>query len=141
MATSIFLDANILVAVLNKEYPVYSYAARIISLTDNPHYKLYTSPLCLAIAFYFASKKSGASMALEKIRLLCKKINIADCTYNDVKSTLTNKAIDDFEDGLEYYSALSKKCTYIITEDQDDFHFSKINVYSSVQFFDQVLLG
>jgi predicted nucleic acid-binding protein len=53
----IFLDANILVAVLNKEYPVFKYAARIMSLADKPRYKIYTSPICLAIAFYFSEKK------------------------------------------------------------------------------------
>jgi predicted nucleic acid-binding protein len=52
----IFLDANILVSVLNKEYPLFSYSARIISLADNKKFTVYTSPICLAIAFYFAKK-------------------------------------------------------------------------------------
>ena len=52
----IFLDANILVSVLNKEYPLFSYSARIISLADNKKFTVYTSPICLAIAFYFAEK-------------------------------------------------------------------------------------
>ena len=53
----IFLDANILVAVLNKEYPVYTYAARVVSLTNNKKHSVFTTPICLAIAFYFAEKK------------------------------------------------------------------------------------
>ena len=59
----IFLDANILVFVLNKEYPLFSYSARIVSLADNKKFTVYTSPICLAIAFYFAEKKSGTQMA------------------------------------------------------------------------------
>jgi len=55
----IFLDANILVSVLNKEYPVFSYSSRVLSLADNTKFKVYTSPLCLAIAFYFAEKKTN----------------------------------------------------------------------------------
>jgi hypothetical protein len=31
----VFLDANILVTVLNKEYPVFPYAAKLLSLADN----------------------------------------------------------------------------------------------------------
>jgi predicted nucleic acid-binding protein len=54
----LFLDANILVAVLNKEYPVFTYAARILSLANNKKFAVYTTPLCLAIAFYFAEKKA-----------------------------------------------------------------------------------
>lgn len=53
----IFPDANILVSVLNKEYPLFSYSSRILSLTDNKKFEVFTSPICLALAFYFAEKK------------------------------------------------------------------------------------
>ena len=135
----IFLDANILVAVLNKEYPVYSYAARILSLTDNSRYKVYTSPLCLAIAFYFAEKKSGRTKAKEKIRTLSSHIEIAGTDADAVIQTISNKKINDFEDGLEYYSALAAKCEVIITEDTKDFYFSDIDVQSSFGFFERYL--
>ena len=69
----IFLDANILVSVLNKEYPLFTYAARIISLADNKKFTVFTSPLCLAIAFYFVEKKSGTQLAKQKIKLLSEK--------------------------------------------------------------------
>ncbi len=77
----IFLDANILVSVLNKEYPLFTYAARIISLADNKKFTVFTSPLCLAIAFYFAEKKSGTRLAKQKIKLLSEKILIT-CWQN-----------------------------------------------------------
>ena len=62
-----FLDANILVSVSNKEYPLFRYTSRILSLTDQKGFHLYTSPICLAIAFYFAEKKSGAKNAKNKL--------------------------------------------------------------------------
>ncbi len=135
----IFLDANILVAVLNKEYPVYTYAARIMSLADNSRYKVYTSPLCLAIAFYFAEKKSSRTKAKEKIRVLSSHIEIAGTDANSVIQTISNKKINDFEDGLEYYSALAAKCEVIITEDTNDFYFSDIDVQTSSGFFERYL--
>ena len=55
----VFLDANILVSVLNKEYPVFTYSSRVLSLADHSKYKFYTSPLCLAIAYYFAEKMNS----------------------------------------------------------------------------------
>jgi len=62
----IFLDANILVTILNKEYPLFTDASRMISLADNRKYTVYTTPNCLAIAFYFAEKKSGTSIAKKR---------------------------------------------------------------------------
>jgi predicted nucleic acid-binding protein len=135
----VFLDANVLVAVLNKEYPLFSYASRILSATDKMNFQVFTSPVCLAIAFYFAEKKSGATLAGKKIALLVSHIRIAPTNKEVVLKTLSNKKILDFEDGLEYYSALESGCHVIITEDRDDFHFSEIEVLSCSEFMERYL--
>jgi predicted nucleic acid-binding protein len=124
----VFLDANILVTVLNKEYPLFSSAARILSLADNNQFQLYTSPICLAIAFYFAVKKSGIDRAKQKIALLASYILISKEDASIVESTIANKQINVFEDGLEHYSAIDAGCKIIITEDAGDFYFSEIEV-------------
>jgi len=135
----IFLDANFLVSVLNKEYPLFTHTSRILSLADKKRFSLYTTPLCLAIAFYFAEKKFRSVMAKNKVSILCEHINIAEVNKSCVSKTLKNPAIIDFEDGLEYYAALENKCDCIITEDIKDFYFSKIEVLKSGQFFEKYL--
>ena len=130
----VFLDANIIIAVLNKEYPVFTYAARVLSLADDDRFELYTSPICFAIAFYFSSKKSGAILAKKKIGLLAQKIHVAESIQADVLAVANNVQILDFEDGLEYYTALNAKCTCIVTEDLGDFHFSNIEVLNAESF-------
>jgi len=131
----VFLDANVLVSVLNKEYPTFSHSARILSLGDSSkNFKLFTSPICLAIAFYFAEKKSNSALAKIKINILCQHIAIAENTAQGVLNTLENKSIHDFEDGLEYYAALNEKCSCIITEDKNDFYFSDIEVLNCKEF-------
>ncbi|HEV8079701.1 MAG TPA: PIN domain-containing protein [Chitinophagaceae bacterium] len=137
----IFLDANILVSVLNKEYPLFTTTSRIVSLADNSKFSVFTSPVCLAIAFYFAEKKHKSILAKKKISILCQHIKIADTNKNTVVQALKNQAVNDFEDGLEYYSALENKCDCIITEDIDDFYFSKIEVIRSESFFEKYLLN
>ncbi len=137
----IFLDANILVSVLNKEYPIFTYTSRIVSLADKSGFSVYTSPVCLAIAFYFAEKKFNSASAKSKIEILCKHIKIAAADKNTVMQSLQNPAVNDFEDGLEYYSALENKCECIITEDIDDFYFSSIEVLRSESFFKKYMAG
>lgn len=134
----IFLDANILVSVLNKEYPLFSYTSRIISLSDRKDFEVFTSPLCLAIAFYFAEKKNN-KLARQKIVLLSRHLSIAAVSETTVKKVIKNAPIRNFEDGLEYYSALEKKCQCIITEDKNDFYFSGIEVVSAEGFFEKYL--
>ena len=135
----IFLDANILVSVLNKEYPLFTYAARIVSLADNKKFTLYTSPVCLAIAFYFAEKKSGTQVAKQKIKLLAEKISITAVGKTEVLQALENKQVNDFEDGIEYYAAIGNKCEVIVTEDIDDFYFSDIKVSKARNFLEDYL--
>lgn len=137
----IFLDANILVSVLNKKYPLFSVTSRIISLSDRNNFVLYTSPVCLAIAFYFAEKKFKSIKAKNKIQLLCEHIRVTTVNESAVFKTLQTPAINDFEDGLEYYSAIESKCDCIITEDIDDFYFSKIEVLRSEEFFKKYLFS
>lgn len=138
--TRIFLDANVLVSVLNKEFPLFNYSSRILSLANHPKFEVYTSPMCLAIAFYFAEKKNKTT-AKQKISILCEHIRIAENSSNAVKETLANKKINDFEDGLEYYAAKSANCNCIITEDIEDFYFSEIEVLSCKTFFDKHLFS
>lgn len=133
----VFVDANILVSVLNKEYPLFTHSARILSLSGNKNFEIYTSPICLAIAFYFAEKKHKTKLALEKIKLLCNNISIAEATVSVVQQTISNKKINDFEDGLEYYSAIESKCNFIVTEDVNDFYFSQIPVLNARNFFEK----
>lgn len=133
----IFLDANILVSVLNKEIPLFSYSSRVLSLADNPKFKVFTSPLCLAIAFYFAEKKHGVALARHKINILIEKLHFTTICESTVFEVKKNKKIHDFEDGLLYYSAIESDCTCIITEDADDFYFSEIEVNSSRDFLEK----
>ena len=136
----LFLDANILVSVLNKEYPLFTFTSRIISLADSSKFTVFTSPVCLAIAFYFAEKKYKSASAKKRIQILCDHINIAATDRKTVLQSLSNPSVNDFEDGLEYYSAVDNKCDCIITEDIEDFYFSKIEVLSSEIFFEKYLL-
>ncbi len=136
----IFLDANILVSVLNKEYPVFSYSSRVLSLSDNNKFKVYTSPLCLAIAFYFAEKKTNSTSARERINILSEKLLFTTIGPKVVDLVKNNKKIHDVEDGLQYYSAIDAGCKCIVTEDRNDFYFSDIEVLSSRNYLEKYVL-
>lgn len=130
----IFLDANILVSVLCNEYPQFTFCSRVLSLCDNKKFEVFTSPLCLAIAFYFSEKKNGKSLARKKINVLAGKIRITTIDDESVMKTISNKSVSDFEDGLEYYSAIQSKCKCIVTHDQNDFYFSELEVLKAHDF-------
>lgn len=135
----VYLDANILVSVLNKEYPLFPFTARVIGAAERKRFTMATSPLCLAIAFYFAEKKHGTDSAKRKIDLLCRHIQLAENRASAVYNTLADPAIHDFEDGLEYYAATDFGCRCIVTENKEDFYFSEIEILGSREFCSKYL--
>lgn len=130
----VFLDANILVSVLNKEYPLFPYTARLLSLTRYSQFTLITSSVCLAIAFYFAEKKHGTAMARNKVALLLEHMKVAECGEKEAKMAVQNKQAYDFEDALQYYCALHAGCGHLITNDLNDFYFAQIEVLTPEAF-------
>ncbi|WP_372950283.1 type II toxin-antitoxin system VapC family toxin [Mariniphaga sp.] len=130
----VFIDANVIIAVLNKEYPLFTWASRLLSLQGKNNITLFTSPLCLAIAFYFSGKKSGEKLAKKKIEQLCRNMQITTIDEKITTQAISNPQVHDFEDGLEYYAALYHKCNFIVTENKEDFYFSEIEVLSCEEY-------
>ncbi len=124
----IFLDANVLVSVFNREYPHYDGCARCLSLTGKNGYHVVVSALSLGIAFYFAEKKSGRAAARKKISALMQRVQVSPCGEAEASSAVKEKSADDFEDALQLYSALSAGSDVIITNNPSDYHFAGIPV-------------
>lgn len=124
----VFIDANVLVAVLNKEYPVFPYAAKVLSLSAKPGFTLVSTSVCLAIAYYFSEKKHGTKKAKEKISLLVEHLDLAPCGKNEARAAINDSRAIDFEDALQYYAALHSSCTCIVTSDMEGYYFSNIPV-------------
>ncbi len=135
----LFIDANILVAVVNKEYPLFSNSSRILSLAGTTAFEVYTSPVCLAIAFYFAEKKSGTQLAKNKLAILSSELEVTTIDKAVILNAATDNRVNDFEDGMQYYAAKAAGCNCIITEDTGDYYFSDIEVLNTRQFFDKYL--
>jgi predicted nucleic acid-binding protein len=136
----VYLDANIIVSLLNFEQPLFQYSARIVTLSDTKRFSFYTSPVALAIAFYFCSKKYNRTVAKKKIGLLCNRVEVAINQPLDVVQIVADKKIHDFEDGLQYYAAKTAKCDCIISEDTGDFYFSDIEVLTAGQFLEKYMV-
>ncbi|MGE0771708.1 MAG: type II toxin-antitoxin system VapC family toxin [Cyclobacteriaceae bacterium] len=130
----LFLDANLLVCVLNKEYPQFPFCARVLSLAGQGGFILCTTPICLAIAFYFSEKKSGQVAAKQKLAVLLTKIQVCTADLKIVSQAVASKQVTDLEDGIEYFAAKAAGCSAIISEDVGDFYFSDIPVHTAEEF-------
>ena len=64
------------------------------------------------------------------------------CNVTPVDSLIINEAIDsrfaDFEDAMQYYSAIREGADAIITRNSSDFNAAQIDIYEPQSFLDML---
>lgn len=130
---NVFLDANIVIDFLGERDNFYKPAAKVLTLGDRKKIKVYTSATSISTTYYLLTKYENAKIALQKIRrfkMLC-SIAIMD-------DEVIEKAIDsdfkDFEDAMQYYSAIASNCDLIITRNEKDFKNALIPVMNAESY-------
>lgn len=131
--TRIFLDTNFVLDFLGERDDFYLPAAELMTLADYKKIQVYTSATTIATSFYILSKFESKKTTLDKIRkfkMLC-SLSIID---DDVIEKAINSDFDDFEDAIQYFSALASGCELIITRNEKDFKKALIPVMSAFEF-------
>lgn len=130
----LFLDTNIILDVLAKRIPFYNEAAQLFSLGDNHKVELFVSALSFANINYILSRMTtadNARMTLLKLKTLVKIVALDE---KIVILALNDKSFSDFEDGLQYYSALAANADIIITRNLKDFQTASLPVMTAKAF-------
>lgn len=129
----LFLDTNFVIDFLGERADFYYAAARVMTLADHQKIKVFTSPTTISTAFYLLAKYENRQSALQKIRkfkVLC-AISLID---DDVVDKSLNSDFKDFEDALQYFSAVSSNCDIILTRNEKDFKNALIPVLSAESY-------
>lgn len=116
MASKIFLDANILLdfTLQREEYKV---AKKLIEQILEGNLRGYTTSSIVHIVGYWLTKSYGAAKAKELLLNLLSDIIVIDISHDEVLLALHSK-INDIEDALQYYTALSHKIDVFISNDK-----------------------
>lgn len=132
---NVFLDTNVVIDFLavRKDYVVD--AARIMTLAFDGKIRVFASALTFATASYILARHHANSS--EDIRsTISDFIKICNVTVVDGQSVsfATKGVFDDFEDAMQYESAVRSGCDIIITRNEKDFDNSKLLILSPRDF-------
>ncbi|OYU92735.1 MAG: PIN domain nuclease [Bacteroidetes bacterium B1(2017)] len=130
----LFIDTNIVLDLLAKREPFYESSAKLFSLADRNVIQLSVSSLTFANTNYVLSKLKSTSEAKEILRKFKLLVHIVSLSEKIVDLALNNSAFKDFEDGLQYYSAIESNQDIIITRNQKDFKSSLLSIMSAEEF-------
>ena len=129
----VFLDTNIVIDFLGEREGFYEASAKIMTLADKKKIQVYTSPSSISNVFYVLTRYENSKIALEKIRkfkLLC-SMSVMD---DEVVEKAIHSNFKDFEDAMQYFSALASNCNIIITRNEKDFKNAMIPVMNAESY-------
>ena len=132
----LLIDTNIIIDLLSRREKFYSEAATLFSLADTNVIKLSVLSLTFANTNYILSKEkkpNDAKTILRKLRLL---VDILPLDDKIIGLALNDDSFTDFEDALQYFSAIENNQDNIITRNLRDFKNSRIPVMTARQFIE-----
>jgi len=130
----VFLDTNILVDYVEDRNVFSKYASIIFQLSLMGEIELYAIDISFLNVAYILRKKSS-EILYDALGILLQRINVLSATRFDLENAINAKH-NDFEDCVQFYSALSGDMDCIITRNKKDFENSDIPVYTSSEFLD-----
>lgn len=132
----LFVDTNIVIDLLSRREPFFEEAAELFSLADKKQIELSVSSLTIANTSYALLRQMDSNKAksvLRKLRLILKVLPLDD---KIIGLALNDETFSDFEDGLQYFTAIEDEQELIITRNLKDFKNSKLPTMTAKQFIE-----
>jgi len=131
----ILLDTNIALDLLARRMPFYNDAATLFSQADKKTISLSISALSLVNIHYIISKLKPEKETRKILRNL--KILLLVLTLDDkIVDLALNSDFFDFEDAIQYFTAIENNQELIITRNMSGYRKSKIPVMTAREFIE-----
>jgi predicted nucleic acid-binding protein len=130
----LFLDTNIVIDYLINREPFSKSALLLFSLAENGEISLNISAISYTTVYYVLRKNNSHQTIIQNLILLSSLCNILPVNQTVLEQAMKSDFID-FEDAVQYYSALlNNNCSVIITRNAKDFKSSEIKVMTPDEF-------
>lgn len=132
----VFVDTNIVIDLLAKRAPFFNESAELFSLADKKIIEISISSLTIANTSYTLLSQTNSKKAKEVLRKLRLFIKVLSLNDKIIGLALNDESFSDFEDGLQYFTAIENNQDVIITRNLKDFKASNLPVLTARQFLE-----
>lgn len=129
----ILVDTNIVLDLLAERKKFVLEAQELFTLSDKNKVKLYVSSLTFANTYYILSqqmKMNNVRTILRKFKVLIEVLPMDD----KIIDLSLESDFKDFEDAIQYYTAIENDINIIITRNLKDFKTAKIPVLTAKSY-------
>lgn len=123
----VFVDTDVILDLLARRIPHFHFSAVLFTFAEMKKLELYTTPLILANTFYILRKQLGNDSAKNAVRKLRILLHVIYSTESVIDKAL-NSDFSDFEDAIQYYTALEYGIPVILTRNIRDYKKASIVV-------------
>lgn len=134
----VLIDTNVLLDVLTEREPFYRNSAVVWSLTENKVIEGCICAISVNNIYYISRKLTDKKTAGSLVDKVLKDFRVIAVTYEILKLARTKEG--DYEDLIQYFSALQNGCDYIITRDPKGFPKKGIKIISPDRFIEKFAL-
>ncbi len=125
----LFLDTNVLIDFLLERHPFYDAAASLVSYAAENQLEICTSALTIVNSNFICVERSRMPVRTFRMKMdFLRHFLIVTPINSFVLDNAYSVAWNDFEDCVQYYSALCEKPEYIVTRNVHDFEASTVPV-------------
>ena len=130
-------DTDIILDLLGKREPFYIYSAELFSLADQGKIKICVSSLSFANLHYILTRQYSADLSRKKLLKFKTLVTILPVTDKIIDLALSSD-FKDFEDGIQYFTAIEQGIKVLLTRNLKDFKSAEIPVLTSEQFLKSI---
>lgn len=129
----LLIDTNIVIDLLSKREDFYQEAQELFTLADDNKVELYISALTFANTHYLLSKHLKLDEARKILIRFKVLVKVSDLDDKILELALTSN-FKDFEDAIQYHTALENGIDSVITRNKKDFKHAKIPVMTAKEY-------
>lgn len=129
----VFVDTDIILDLLSNREPFYTHSAYLFSEADKGKTKIYVSSLSFSNLNYILSRQYSADQARKKLLKFKTLVTVLAVTDKVVELALSSD-FKDFEDGLQYFTAIENNIKTLLTRNLKDYKSAEIPVMTAEQF-------
>lgn len=130
----LFVDSDVILDLVLQRGDHFEFAQNLFVQYQQGKYTLYTSSIVLTNMHFIIRKLHDIKFANSAILFVNKHFKIIDANNEDIANCIQSK-FSDFEDGVQYFSALrSKKIDVLVTRNVKDYKHALIPVFTPKQW-------
>ena len=129
----IFVDTDVIIDVFAERDPHFNFASKLFYLIEQKRVEAFTSPVVLTNLFYILGKDASVQKAWVMIRKVHLLLGVLPVDNQIIEKAL-NSQFSDFEDAVQYYTALQNGIPVLVTRNIKDYVGTDLAIHTPQEY-------